>query len=131
MKTGVLILLVLIAGLFSVRADDDSAALEKLRKIPIPPALANIDEDKLTPVLVLTARGAFINDSKTPVSFHQVLKALAALPRKAWSYGRAILYYSSPYGNSNPGDWPNPADAKKVEVDLKAADVELIPGISN
>jgi len=130
MKTRLLILLIFISGLFNVRADDNSDVLEKLRQIPQPTS-APIDDDKLKPMLVLKAQGAFINDSKTPVPFDQVLKALAALPRKSWPFGRVVLYFPAPFGISSPQDQPNPAEVKRVEADLKAAGIQLEHGTSN
>ena len=124
-------LVLFILAFISVRAEVDSAALERLRQIPPATAIIDIDEDKLTPMLVLTARGAFINYSKTPVPCDQVLKALANLPKKVWLYGRVILYFPSPPGISLPGDRPLPADVKKVEADLKAAGIQLHCGTSN
>lgn len=80
--------------------------------------------------LVLTARGAFINNSKMPVPFDQVLKALADLLQKAWPNGRVIIFYPFPPGPSNPGDEPLPSEVKKVEADLKAAGIQVEPGAS-
>jgi len=132
MKARIFVSLVLfILGLICVRADNDSIVMEKLRQIPPATAIIDIDEDKLTPMLVLTARGALINHSKTPVPCDQVLRALANLPKKIWLYCRVILYFPSPPGISLPGDRPLPADVKKVEADLKAAGIQLHCGTSN
>ena len=126
MKTGILIFLVFIMGSPSLRADDDSAALDKLRKIPPTPANINWDQFKKPISLMLTARGAFINDSTTAIPFDQVLIALAALPPKAWGHGRAILFSDSPCGICAPGDHaPTDAIIKKVVDALKSADVKI------
>jgi hypothetical protein len=130
MKTGILILLVFILVLSSARADDNSAALEKLLQIPPAPANVSLSLPKKLTLLVVKAQGVFINDSNTPVPFDQVLEALAALPKEAWPYGRVILYFPSPPGLSNPGDQPNPADVKRVEADLKAAGIQTCAGAS-
>jgi len=118
-----------VLGLSSVRADDNSAALEKLRMIPS--AQGNVvtwDQSKI-PLLILTARGAFINHSKVPVPFDQVLKALADLPKEAWPCGRVILDYPFPPGLSTDHP-PLPSDVKKVEDDLKAAGIQTDAGLS-
>jgi hypothetical protein len=125
-------LILFIIGFSCVRADNDSDALEKLRKLPQAPADEyQIDEDKLTPLLVVKARGVFINESQTPVPFDQVLVALAALPQKAWPYGRVIEYFPGPFGITQPKDRPSVADVKKVEAKLKAAGIVLRFGTSD
>jgi len=129
MKAGILILLVFILAHLSVRADDHSAALEKLRKIPAAQGtVINWDQSKV-PSLILTARGAFINNSKIPVPFDQVLKALADLPKEAWPCGRVIMYSPFPPGLTTDHQ-PLPSDVKKVEADLKAAGIQLDIGVS-
>ena len=130
MKTQILgSVLLFVLGFSSVRADDNSVALEKLRKIPPAPARMNEEPDR-NPLIFLTARGAFINHSKTPVPFNQLLKVLADLPKEAWPYGRAITFFPFPPGINQPGDEPSPADVKKVEADLKAAEISFLPAIS-
>ena len=119
-------LILFILGFSSGQADNDSDALEKLRKLsPAPANVYQIGEDKLTPLLVVKARGVFINNSQTPVPFDQVLVALAALPKKAWPYGRVIEYSPGPIGQSSPGDSPRQKDVKQVESMLKQAGISL------
>jgi hypothetical protein len=79
-------------------------------------------------MLVLTADGARINNGAI-FPFDQVLNALAALPRKAWTQGRLILYYNFPPGISD-GRKPSASTVKQVEEALKAADIKFIPGAS-
>jgi hypothetical protein len=129
MKLGFLILLVFISSLFSVRADSDSSALEKLRQIPPSSTKVSFDSSKRAPVVVVKAQGVFIN-SKGPIPFDQVLRALADLPKEAWPYGRAITFFPSPPGIHQPGDGPSPADAKRVEADLKRAEFYFLPVLS-
>jgi len=127
MKTGILIFLVFIMGSPSLRADDDSAALDKLRKIPPTPANINWDQFKKPISLMLTARGAFINDSTTAIPFDQVLKALAHLPKESWPCGRVIIFY--PFGPGLTAEARTlPADAKKVEAALKTAGIWVLMG---
>jgi len=130
MKTQLLGSLFLSILFFStVRADDNSAALDKLRSIPAAPDNVVLDQSKKAPLVFLTVRGAFINNSKTPVPFDQVLKTLADLPKSAWPYGRAIVYFPFPPGLSIERA-PDPRIARKVEADLKEAGISFLPAIS-
>ena len=131
MKIEILILLVFVAGLFSVRADDNSAALEKLRQIPPYSEKVPFDGSKLPTSVIVTSRGVVINNSKSLVPYNQVLEALAQLPKQAWPYGRAIAFYPYVPGISRIGDQPSQADAERVEADLKRAEFSFLPAMSD
>ena len=130
MKNGSRILLMLFAlCLFSLRADTNSSALEKLRQIPAAPANVAEMQSLKGPSLILTARGAFLNSSKTPIPFDQILNALASLPKEAWPYGRVIYYSRTPPGLTMDHA-PSLQIMEKVESDLKEAKIQLIDIVS-
>jgi len=129
MKTGILILLVFILVLSGARANDNSAALEKLLQIPPAPFKVESLPPKSVPEVVVKAQGVFINNSKTPGPFDQVLEALALLPKQAWPYGRAIIFWRCPPGLSLSNEQPSPADSKRVEADLKRAQIHFMRNV--
>jgi hypothetical protein len=110
----------------------DPSDLEKLRRIP-PADLHHSGSDNI-PYVVLTDKGAFINHSKDPVAFNQVLKALANLPKSAWPCGRLIEFHPSPsFGLQsilNAPKGPPESKVNEVEADLKAAGIKQITIIS-
>ncbi len=110
----------------------DPSHLEKLRRIP-PADFHHSGSDKI-PHVVLTDKGALINDSKIPVPFDGVLKALANLPKSAWPCGRLILFQPSPSGGLqsiiNAPKGPPQSKVNEVEADLKAAGIEQVTTIS-
>jgi hypothetical protein len=131
MKTRIVCSLVLfILGLSGVRADDDSAALEKLSKIPSYSKKVPWDGSKLPTSVIVTSRGVIITNAKSLVPYNQVLEALAQLPKAAWPYGRAIAFYASPPGKSQREDQPAQAEAEGVEADLKRAGFSFLPVMS-
>jgi len=108
--------------------------VENLSKIPEPSGQdTGLGLNDGSPVLVLTARGAFINEGndrdtlylspKPAIPFDQVLKALAALPRKAWPHGRHIWLWAS--DALDYPEWPRASDQEKVVADLKTAHVSF------
>jgi hypothetical protein len=126
----------------------DGPALAKLRALP-PGQLSQLGKDanskppkdKEITSVVLTAGGAYIHYSggpqvgdysKPPIPFDHVLAALAALPASAWPYGRLIAYYPFPPGLHSASERePSDADVQKVDSELKAAGMQLVPASSS
>ncbi len=121
LTTATAVALLLTLGSFHLCADVDPDIQQKLAAIPNAPLVITMDQVSGSPSVVLTERGALINDSKVPVSFDKLLAALADLPKTAWHFGR-IVVISPPA----PGTVPAPKDvADKVELDLQKANIRL------
>jgi hypothetical protein len=126
MRITVLLLLASFASLLKLQALDNSAALEKLQRIPLAPNGVENLPRKSVPVVTVKAQGVFINDSKTPIPFDRVLDALSRLPRSSWPYGRAIIFWRSPPSVYSSNEEPSPEASKKVEANLNKAHIHFM-----
>ncbi len=119
------ILFLAACSLSGVWADANSDALRKLALLPAPPMIITMDQASSSPSVVMTAKGALVNKSQTPVPFDQVLIALAALPPAAWPNGRVVLFSSQPASASgNAAAYKSKVE--KVESALQGANIRLL-----
>ena len=113
---------VFVASIVSLKADDQADALKKLNDLPSAPMIITMDQAKGSPSLILTDKGAVINQAKAPIPFDQILGALAALPKDAWPFGRVVLYNPEPVGVGTPPK----SVADGVEADLQKAGIRVL-----
>jgi hypothetical protein len=113
---------VFMASIVGLRADDQADAIKKLSDLPSAPMIITMDQAKGSPSVVLTDKGAMINQAKAPIPFDQVLGALAALPKDVWPFGRVVLYNPEPVGLGTPPK----SVADGVEADLQKAGIRVL-----
>jgi hypothetical protein len=106
-------------------ADANSDAIQKLSLLPGAPLVLTVDTSAGSPTVVLTDKGALINNSKTPVPFDQVLSTLADLPKEAWPAGRVVSVSTNPPADSGYGAAPKSA-VDQVESDLQSANIRVL-----
>jgi hypothetical protein len=108
-------------GNIHLSADVDSDARQKLAELPNAPMIITMDQVSGSPSVILTDKGALINDSKVPVAYEKLLQALADLPKAAWHFGRIVVISPAPAGVT-----PAPKDvADKAELDMEKANIRL------
>jgi hypothetical protein len=110
---------------FGVRADATGDAEKKLAEIDNPPLVITTDTAAGSPTVTVTDKGVWINQSKAPLPYDQVLVGLAALPKEAWPCGRVVYFSASP-ADPSQGAAPAKADADKIELDLQKQNFRLV-----